>query len=689
MLRELWAGLRVGLPWHHLTPKASSGKPSQAPCLEPKTGLTQGVLLCRIVGFPMKSPLHPVPHCRCEVVQFRHTPILGAMTDAYDEIVAHDVSPLLVLAGPGAGKTFLLADRVTRLVTASPDACKRTTVLTFGKDASEHMRSTLLDQERHFKLQMEALPEISTMHSLGLSIVKTKPRTVGLRKTDLQVQADERVKRLLYRDSALLTGSTEEEGNRALECKGRGECTRDGPLCHICAKYWEVMSKLNRLDFDDQILLAIRILEEKPDVLAACQAKCANLLVDEYQDINAAQARLIDLLSSESRSGLFAVGDDAQSIYAFRGASPEFILGFSRMYDGAATPPLLHSRRCPPEILEPATNVLECYYQDWSGPFDLEYHTESGEPPHVWQVPSEIAEAEAVARLARQYVNERKTVLVLAPKADFFRLISGRLRRWNVAHECPTSLLPRNSLERLESATCVSEWVANPTDSFLARLAIEEIINHDFSARIPCASKRPPCSKKSIEQRIHEEARVASLWEFVDRETSLYDALQAASDEGVLGPLKAVCRRLLEAYRINSTDDTAGEFAKLLARATGGWVQPDRFGRDLCAAVRLLRPVSAAGTGFAQLMTMRKAKGLEADVVIVVGLEDDVIPSPSRDLAEEARLFYVSMTRAKKHLYLLHAFRRPRSISFGEAITHKMRSRFLDALGIASTYVRT
>ena len=621
------------------------------------------------------------------VAQFRRLPTLEIMTDAYEAIVTHDVSPLLVLAGPGAGKTFLLADRVARLVSADPEARLRTTVLTFGKDASEHMKSTLLDQEGHFRLRSEALPDISTMHSLGLSIVKIKPRTVGLRKTDLEVQANERVKRLLYRDSALLTGATEAEGKEALECKGRGECTRDGPLCHICAKYWELMSKLNRVDFDDQILMAIRILEGNPDVLADCQSRCANLLVDEYQDINAAQARLIDLLSSESRSGLFAVGDDAQSIYAFRGASPEFILGFSSVYDDAATPPLPYSWRCPPEILEPATKVLEEFYPDWSGPYDLEYHTEPGDSPYVWQLPSEVAEAEAVARLARRYVNERKTVLVLAPKADFFRLIANRLRQWNVAHECPTSLLPRNALRRLESATCVSEWVANPTDSFLARLAIEEIIDHDFSAKVPCADKRPPCSDETIEQRIREETRVASLWDSVDRETCLYEALQAASDEGVLGPLKEVCRRLLDAYGNCSSVDAAGEYAKLLARATGGWVQPARLGGDLCAAARLLSPASAAGTGFAQLMTMRKAKGLEADVVIVVGLEDDVIPSPSRDLAEEARLFYVSMTRAKKHLYLFHAFRRPRSISFGEAITHKTRSRFLDAVGIPSTYI--
>lgn len=87
-------------------------------------------------------------------------------------------------------------------------------------------------------------------------------------------------------------------------------------------------------------------------------------------------------------------------------------------------------------------------------------------------------------------------------------------------------------------------------------------------------------------------------------------------------------------------------------------------------------------------MTMRKAKGLEAEVVVIVGLEDDLMPNPASDLAEEARLLYVSMTRAKEKLYLLHSFKRLRSISYGPEITGKKRSRFLDCLGRKSKYMK-
>jgi DNA helicase-2/ATP-dependent DNA helicase PcrA len=87
-------------------------------------------------------------------------------------------------------------------------------------------------------------------------------------------------------------------------------------------------------------------------------------------------------------------------------------------------------------------------------------------------------------------------------------------------------------------------------------------------------------------------------------------------------------------------------------------------------------------------MTMRKAKGLEADVVVIAGLEDDLMPNPKSDITEESRLFYVSMTRAKEKLYLLHSFKRLRSISYGPEITSKKRSRFLDSIGRKSKYLK-
>jgi superfamily I DNA/RNA helicase len=187
------------------------------------------------------------------------------MLKNYEEIVMNFASPTLVLAGPGAGKTYLLADRVNRLLQKGVRK-EEITVLTFGKDASQHMYKKLVDPTGDFKIESQRVPNISTMHSLGLGIVQKKARKVGLRKTDLRVQDDEDVKRLLYRDAALILGFTEEDSNDARLCKQYGDCREatDTKKCKICRKYWSIMSKCNCLDFDDQVLFGCRIIGRLP-----------------------------------------------------------------------------------------------------------------------------------------------------------------------------------------------------------------------------------------------------------------------------------------------------------------------------------------------------------------------------------------------------------------------------------------
>jgi len=156
------------------------------------------------------------------------------LTD-YDKIVAHFDSPTIVLAGPGTGKTYLLADRIKRLLDNGTD--KNTiTVITFSTDADKHMKNSLTDPNGDFKINFADLSHISTMHALGLKIVKEKPREVNLRKTDLEVQDDEQVKKLIFRDAAFVLDFTEEDGKEALECKQFGDCRENSDLnkCKHC-----------------------------------------------------------------------------------------------------------------------------------------------------------------------------------------------------------------------------------------------------------------------------------------------------------------------------------------------------------------------------------------------------------------------------------------------------------------------
>lgn len=608
------------------------------------------------------------------------------MDASYEDIVSSSSSPTLVLAGPGSGKTYMMSDRVKRLLEAGVPK-ERITVLAFGVDAAVSMKQKLTDKESDFRLRHEDLPRIDTIHALGFEIVREKLRQFGLRRNGLAVQSNDLVKKLLFRDAALVSGLTEADGEVAREAKAREmvSTTDDRIELKICKAYWSIMSKCNAIDFDDQVLFACDVLERDASILGRFQDGCHHLLVDEYQDINAAQCELIAKLSRKAPKGLFVVGDDAQSIYAFRGATPAFILKFADWYECAQTFPLAQSRRCPKCIMEPSFEVLRQFYPEWTGPMNLTYHRDGRNPPEVWQLPSEKAGAEWTARLARDAISKRKSVLVLAPKKELFVGISRMLRQFNIAHECPAEILPRNTAARLSQIKALVDWVQNPDDNLLTRVAVETVLNHG-PKKVPGARKTKTTSAETIDRRIKAEVEIAALWEHVSSRSSLNEVLQKAEMDTVSGSICETLQSLSKSFAAAGKWER-GEFAKNLSIASGAWTTPQHVVDDLSSALTQLSPRRASGPGFVQLMTMRKAKGLEADVVIVVGLEDDLIPIAS-DPAEEARLMYVSMTRAKEQLFLFHAYSRPRDITYGQEIRDKPRSKFLDATKLKSKYIK-
>ena len=251
-----------------------------------------------------------------------------------------------------------------------------------------------------------------------------------------------------------------------------------------------------------------------------------------------------------------------------------------------------------------------------------------------------------------------------------------------VPHNCSIDLLP----DRLGVAKRFIDWVQKTNDSFKTRLVIEDLINKGV-AHVAGANKDGKSSEETIENRIEEEANIARLWEFVDKDNDLYSVIKNLENPNkTLEKIRDALLGLEESYN-DFKKDNRGEFAKRLAFITGIWIDPSNMAEDIATVVDLIQAEQPFGSTSVQLLTMRKAKGLEAQVVIIVGLEDDIIPNPRSDnIEEEARLLYVSMTRAIEKLYLFHSYKRPRNISHGQALTGKTRSKFLDALGRDSEY---
>lgn len=269
--------------------------------------------------------------------------------------------PLLLLAGPGTGKTYNLAKRIKYLVENKNVQPNNITVITFTAAAARNMQDRISDHSiTDLYIPNEKQPKmICTMHSLGNRIIMEKSSDLGFKET-LQVINSDRLQKLIFEDAAQLVEFNRSDGMEAQKCRQYGECNRtDEKKCKICKKYEEILRSCSAIDYNDQILLACTLLKQDALLLEKYQSYCKNLLVDEYQDINVAQFELIRLLTKGQGNGLFVVGDDDQSIYSWRGGSPRFIRKFTEYFgQGAQVKPLQKSFRCHPNLLKGAVSIV-------------------------------------------------------------------------------------------------------------------------------------------------------------------------------------------------------------------------------------------------------------------------------------------------------------------------------------------
>lgn len=206
--------------------------------------------------------------------------------------------PILLLAGPGTGKTFSLAKRIKYLVEKSMKVNPEIiTAITFTGEAAANLRTELGDEDKEVFVPSERQPRwIRTMHSLGLEIVKASYRRLRLRK-EFRIIADSEVLGILAADAASLSSLPRERAKTTIECRRLGNCRKSSDeKCTVCERYQAILRHQNSVDYDDLIFLAIQVLEDKQNasVIDQFRFRTQHLLVDEYQDINAGQFKLID-----------------------------------------------------------------------------------------------------------------------------------------------------------------------------------------------------------------------------------------------------------------------------------------------------------------------------------------------------------------------------------------------------------
>ena len=584
-----------------------------------------------------------------------------AFSKAQTQAIMHKDGPMMVLAGPGSGKTTVITHRVQYLTKEYGIDPGDILVITFTRAAAEEMR------ERY-----EALTgggsrvTFGTFHSIFFRILKLAYRYTA----DNIVREEQQMQ--FVRELAQAGGLEPEDENEfaasilseissvkgeriALEHYYSKNCP-DAVFRQLYAGYEEKMRRTGLIDFDDMMVLCLELFTERKDILSAWQRRYRYILIDEFQDINRLQYEIVRMLA-KPEDNLFIVGDDDQSIYRFRGAKPEIMLGFERDYPGAGRILLDVNYRSTEEIVAPALRLIG----ENQKRFSKAIHTTGRHGKNVitklWQDPGE--ENLAIAREIQLYLQ------------------SG-VRPGDIAVLYRTNAGPRFLMEKLMEYNLpfrTRDTVPNLYEHWISRNILTYI-------RIAMGSR----AREDILQVINRPKRYISRDAMPDETVSFekMKAFYAEKDwiaeriESLEGDLRAIARMsplaavnyirqgmgydeyLIEyaAFRRMRPEELLETADELKESAAGFKTFDEWFAHIDAYKEELLRQAAQrrTETDAITLATMHSAKGLEFPIVYILDANEGITPHSramlDEDMEEERRLFYVAMTRAKTRLHV-------------------------------------
>ncbi len=617
------------------------------------------------------------------------------------EAVLHADGPLLVLAGAGSGKTRVIVEKIAHLVGTGRFPAKRIAAITFTNKSAREMKERVA---KRLKGDAAEGLTVCTFHALGLRILQVEHAKLGLRRGFSIFDAEDsaaQFKDLLPPGSKpdaieaakQLVSRAKNAGLSPEEAAAAATSVREREAAALYKRSQQRLAAFNAVDFDDLIRLPVQLLESDADCIAAWRERIGYLLVDECQDTNDAQYRLLKALAGPR--GLFTcVGDDDQSIYAWRGANPDNLLQLAVDYPGLRVVKLEQNYRCSNRVLRAANALIA--NNPHEHPKTLWSRNADGERIRVWECRDAAHEAEKVAAEIQFQAQKHG-----APWSEFCILFRGNhqsralekaLQLLRVPYHLTggTAFLDRGEVK---DAMAWLRLVANPDDdaAFLRAVAspsrgvggttlakLAELAQH---AHLPLAR-----AADSIALLKQLPARAGNaLQEF----SGIVRGLRA--DAARLPPAELVRRLnersgLLGMLRAQCKDEAQFQARRRNLDELADWFDGGRNAGpgELAAALALLSHADKGDAGNqVRLMSLHAAKGLEFRFVFIVGVEDGNLPHEASleegRLDEERRLLYVGITRAKEALWLSHARQAQR---WGEKL-RLAPSRFLDELPAA------
>ena len=619
--------------------------------------------------------------------------ILEGLNPAQREAVETIEGPLMIVAGPGSGKTRVITHRVAYLMRVCGVSPHRVLAVTFTNKAAREMKDRLhrLVGTRADQLSM------GTFHAFCAGLLRREGKHIGL-DSSFTIYDDEDQMNLLKQAMEQAGIDPKQYAPRAIQgVISRAKCLImdsdslarnyqsyfEEQASKVYQRYEELLGRNNGVDFDDLLLKAVQLLRDSPEVQKKYQRRFLHILIDEFQDTNVAQYILAKLLAEGYRN-ICVVGDADQSIYAWRHADIRNILSFQKDYPEARTVALEESYRSTGTILEAAKHLISANRMRL--PKDLRTTRERGHPVVVHEVYDEDEEAQfvlrEVGRFAEEEVFKPGDCAVMYRVNAQSRALEEACLRYGMKYKLVGGVRFYQRRE-VKDVIAYLRLINNPSDE----VSLRRVINV------------PP---RGIGQRSLEEL---TRWART-QDIPLFNALEVIAQEGADGngtthPLSPRAARPITTFlqlvkglaedsrRLNVVElidvvlDRTGYRQHLFERVEGPeerWenimelrntarefslMEPPNGLTDLLERLALVADVDNYNESpdALTLITLHQAKGLEFPVVFMVGMEDGLLPhvrsmdSPE-ELEEERRLCYVGITRSKERLYLLRAFRR-------------------------------
>ena len=615
--------------------------------------------------------------------------------------VTHGDGPLLILAGAGSGKTKTLTHRIAYLIGELKVFPSRILAVTFTNKAAKEMRqrlAQLLDKEADNR---QFMPWMGTFHSICVRILRMDGVSIGLDKRFLIYDTDDQVslmkqimkargltdKDIKPRAVLSVISNAKNEIHSAEDFSMSARGPREQKIAELFFAYEKALKEAAALDFDDLLIKTVELLRAKSDIRQKWQRQFEHILIDEYQDTNAVQYALIKLLVN-TRRNLCVVGDDAQSIYSFRGADYTNILNFERDFPGTTVVKLEQNYRSTGAILDLANSLIQHNIHRT----DKNLWTANGDgiDPKLWQLYSESEEALAIANeIQAQIANGRQygDVAVLYRTNAQSYAIERALRQSYIPYKIVGGL---RFLDRavVKDVLAYLRLLYQPSDrvSFLrivnvpkrgiGTVSVAKFLDWNDAARrdivsgllaveeadsLTARAKRPLLELGKILEELQQEidGSPAELIEKIMRKTGYQDFINDGTPQA---------------------EERMENIGVLIAEAKA-YVDVPTFLEEMA----LMSSADTAAEQQVTLMTLHAAKGLEFPVVFLAGLEEGILPharvfdsGKPDDIEEERRLCYVGVTRAREELFVSCASSRTQ---FGQ-IGYNMPSRFLDEMGL-------